>query len=111
MLHKEYFVAKIGVDTAENEPLKVTDSVAGKNAEWVVSRLRKADLVEPDVRGAFERESIIQQNKMARTTTVKFASRDSRIVLKAAPGCTEANKHIDLTTCDLQYLWNITCHS
>ena len=27
----EYLLAKIGVDTAENEPLKVADSAAGEN--------------------------------------------------------------------------------
>ena len=42
----EYMLAKIGVDTAENEPLKVTDSAAGENTELVVSRLRKADIVD-----------------------------------------------------------------
>ena len=39
------FTCKIGVDTAENEPLKVTDSAVGENTELVVSRLLKADLV------------------------------------------------------------------
>ena len=37
-------LAKIGVDTAENEPLKVADSAAGENTELVISRLLKADL-------------------------------------------------------------------
>ena len=45
MLKNEYLVAKIGVDTAENEPLNVTHSAAGENTELVVSRLLRADLV------------------------------------------------------------------
>ena len=46
-LSNEYFVftCKIDVDTAENEPLKITDSAAGQNAEFVVSTLLKANLV------------------------------------------------------------------
>ena len=45
-LSNEYLLAKLGVDTAENEPLKVTDSAAGENTELVVSRLRKVDIVD-----------------------------------------------------------------
>ena len=41
----EYSLVKIGVDTAEIEPLKITDSAAGQNAEIVVSTLLKANLV------------------------------------------------------------------
>ena len=43
----EYSIAKIGVDTAENEPRKVADSAAGENTEFLVSRLLRADLVIP----------------------------------------------------------------
>ena len=42
-----YSIAKIGVDTAENEPRKVADSAAGENTEFLVSRLLRADLVIP----------------------------------------------------------------
>ena len=45
-LSYELLLAKIGVDTAENEPLKVTDSAAVENTELVVSRLLDADLVD-----------------------------------------------------------------
>ena len=44
-LSNEYLLAKIGVDTAENEPLKIADSAAWENTELVVSRILKADLV------------------------------------------------------------------
>ena len=39
----EYSLVKIGVDTAEIEPLKITDSAAGENTELVVNILLKAD--------------------------------------------------------------------
>ena len=42
---KRVFTCKIGVDTAVNEPLKLTDSAVGENTESVFSRLLKADLV------------------------------------------------------------------
>ena len=42
---KVYWLAKISVDTAENETLKITDWAAGENTELVVSRLLEADLV------------------------------------------------------------------
>ena len=42
----EYLLAKTGVDTAENEPLKVADSVAWENRKLVVSRVHRADLAE-----------------------------------------------------------------
>ena len=45
MLQNEYLDAKIGVGTAENEPLKVTDSAGGETTESVVNRLLKADLL------------------------------------------------------------------
>ena len=38
-------LAKICVDTAENEPPKITDSAAGNNTELVVNRPLKADHV------------------------------------------------------------------
>ena len=38
-------LAKVGVDTAENEPLEITDSAVGENTEMVVSRILKTDLV------------------------------------------------------------------
>ena len=44
-LSNEHSLPKIGVDTAENVPLKVSDSAAGDNTELVVARLLKADLV------------------------------------------------------------------
>ena len=34
----QYFLANIGVDTTENESLKITDSAAGENTELVGSR-------------------------------------------------------------------------
>ena len=40
----DYFFAKIGVDTAESEPLNVADLAAGENTELVINRLLKADL-------------------------------------------------------------------
>ena len=40
------FTRKIGIDTAENEPLELTDSGAGENRELVVSRPLKADLLD-----------------------------------------------------------------
>ena len=33
----KYFLAKLSVDTAENEPLKATDSAAGENTKLVVN--------------------------------------------------------------------------
>ena len=44
-LSNEYLLTKIGVDTAENVPLIVSDSAARDNTELVVARLLKADLV------------------------------------------------------------------
>ena len=44
MLSNEYLLANIGVDTAQNEPLKIADSAAGENTELVFSRLLNADL-------------------------------------------------------------------
>ena len=43
-------LAKVGVDTAENEPLEITDSAAGENTEMVVSRILKTDLVGVEAR-------------------------------------------------------------
>ena len=34
----EYSLVKIGVDTAEIEPLKITDSAAAENTELVISQ-------------------------------------------------------------------------
>ena len=41
----EYSLVKIGVDTAEIEPLKITDSADGENTELIVNILPKADLL------------------------------------------------------------------
>ena len=35
----EYSLVKIGVDTAEIEPLKITDSAAGENTELIVNNI------------------------------------------------------------------------
>ena len=43
-------LAKVGVDTAENEPLEITDSAVGENTEMVVSRILKTDLVGVEAR-------------------------------------------------------------
>ena len=43
---RQILLARIGVDTAEKEPLEVTDSAAGENTELVVNRLLKADLAQ-----------------------------------------------------------------
>ena len=43
---RQILLARIGVDTAEKEPLEVTDSAAGENTELVVNRLLKTDLVQ-----------------------------------------------------------------
>ena len=45
MLSNEYLLANIGVDTAQNEPLKIADSAAWENTESIVSRLLKANRV------------------------------------------------------------------
>ena len=44
----EYSLVKIGVDTAEIEPLKITDSAAGENTELGVSRPLEVDLAISD---------------------------------------------------------------
>ena len=49
----ENLLAKIGVDTAENENLKITDSAAGENKELLgSSRLLKTYIVHAPPRGA-----------------------------------------------------------
>ena len=50
MLQNAYFLAKIGVDTAEHEPRKIIDSAAGEYTELVASRLLKADLSREEMR-------------------------------------------------------------
>ena len=56
-----YLLAKIGVDTAENDPLKAADSAAWENTELVLSRLLKADLedawIPAPARTALKRKS------------------------------------------------------
>ena len=54
------------VDTAENEPFKITDSAAGETANLVVSRLLKAYLLGKGAASSSQKSQIVKLSEKSK---------------------------------------------